>query len=108
MNLWLIVIGMGVITYATRLSLLLLWKHIKLPSKWQQGLHYVPTAVLSAIIFPELLLPGGTLDISPGNVRLIAGLIAALIAWRTHHVLWTICGGMVALWALQTLTQASF
>ena len=64
----------------------------------------VPTAVLSAIILPELLQPGGTLDISLGNTRLLAGLIAALVAWRTQNILATIVAGMGALWILELIT----
>ena len=48
-----------------------------MPPLVRQALHYVPPAVLSAIIFPELLLPGGQLDLSMGNLRLLAGLLAA-------------------------------
>jgi branched-subunit amino acid transport protein len=40
------------------------------------------------------------LDVSWGNGRLLAGLIAALVAWRTQNVLWTIGVGMVVLWLL--------
>ena len=35
--------------------------------------------------------------------RLLAGLVAALIAWRTRSVLFTLGGGMAALWTLQVL-----
>ena len=60
----------------------------------------VATAVLSAIILPELLQPGGTLDISLGNARLLAGLVAILVAWRTKNILWTLAVGMGLLWIL--------
>ncbi len=63
----------------------------------------MPPAVLSAIIFPELLRPGGTFDLSFGNVRLLAGVLAAGVAWRTKNVLLTIGVGMVALWVLQVV-----
>jgi branched-subunit amino acid transport protein len=58
---------------------------------------------LSAIILPELVMPGGVVDLSFANARLWAGLAAALIAWRSRNVLWTIGGGMVILWTLQYL-----
>lgn len=74
---------------------------MEIPRLLQRGLHYVPPAVLSAIIFPEVFRPGGNFDLSLGNVRLLAGLLAAVIAWRTKNVLLTIGGGMAALWLLQ-------
>jgi branched-subunit amino acid transport protein len=100
MNLWLIVLGMGIITYAIRLSFIVMGERVQVAAVFRRGLKYVPTAVLSAIILPEILQPGGTLDVSWGHGRLLAGLIAALVAWRTQNVLWTIGVGMVVLWLL--------
>jgi branched-subunit amino acid transport protein len=103
MRLWLIVIGMGLITYAIRLSLFLVLDWITISPALRRGLHYVPTAVLSAIIFPEVLRPQGVLDLSLGNPRLLAALVAAAVAWRSRNVLWTIAAGMATLWLLQAL-----
>lgn len=100
MILWLSVIGMGLITFSIRLSLILLWERVYVPPAIQQALRFVPAAVLSAIILPELLQPGGQLDISLGNARLLAGLVAMLVAWRTKNVLFTIAAGMVLFWIL--------
>jgi branched-subunit amino acid transport protein len=41
-----------------------------------------------------------------GNERLLAGLVAVLIAWRTRSVLFTLGGGMATLWALQAMGQS--
>ena len=103
MNVWLLLIGMGLVTYAIRLSLIALIGRVDVPPIIQRALRFVPPAVLSAIIFPELLRPGGTLDLSFGNVRLLAGVLAAGVAWRTKNVLLTIGVGMVALWVLQAV-----
>jgi branched-subunit amino acid transport protein len=103
MNVWLLLIGMGLVTYAIRLSLIVLIGRVDVPPLVQKALRFVPPAVLSAIIFPELLRPGGTFDLSFGNVRLLAGVLAAGVAWRTKNVLLTIGVGMVALWVLQLM-----
>ena len=97
------IIGMGVITYAIRVSLFLLPEGAHLPDRLLRALRYVPAAVLSAIIAPELLMPGGAFDLSLGNERLLAGLVAILVAWRTRNVLLTVIAGMGALWLLQAL-----
>jgi len=97
------IIGMGVITYAIRVSLFLLPEGAQLPERLLRALRYVPAAVLSAIIAPELLMPGGAFDLSLGNERLLAGLVAILVAWRTRNVLLTVIAGMGALWVLQAL-----
>ena len=95
------ILGMGLITYLIRLSLFLLPDRVVLPPWLLRALRYVPAAVLSAIIFPELFLPNGALDISLGNERLMAGLVAIVIAWRTRNVFIIVAAGMIALWLLQ-------
>jgi branched-subunit amino acid transport protein len=94
---------MGLITYGIRLSMILLLGRVRISEDWQRALRLVPPAVLSAIIFPELLRPAGSLDISLGNARLLAGIIAAVVAWRTKNALLTIGVGMAALWILQAM-----
>jgi len=103
MPLWLIILFMGLVTFALRLLPVILLERIEIPLRVRQALRFVPPAVLSAIIFPELLRPRGALDISLSNVRLLAGLLAALVAWRTRNVLLTIAVGMGALWILQAI-----
>ncbi len=104
MTLWLTIIGMGIITYAIRLSLLGLWERVELTAVTHRALKYVPIAVLSAIIVPDMVLPGGTLDLSWGNGRLLAGLIAIVVAWKSKSALWPVAIGMIVLWLLQLLS----
>ena len=101
--LGLIILGMGVVTYAIRLSPMMLLGCVEGRPLMRRALRFVPPAVLSALIFPELLLPGGTPALSPGNPRLLAGALAALIAWRTKNALLAIAVGMMTLWVLQTV-----
>jgi branched chain amino acid efflux pump len=101
MKTWLVMICGGLLTYATRLSFIVLLGKIEIPAWLQRSLRFVPPAVLSAIIFPELLLHTGNLDFSFHNARLLAGLLATLVAWRTRNTLLTILVGMVALLVLQ-------
>jgi branched-subunit amino acid transport protein len=101
MENWLIILGMVAVTYSVRLSVIALLGEQRLPDAVNRALRYVPPVALSAIVFPELLAPGGVVDISLGNLRLIAGLTAALIAWRTRNAILSIAAGMVLLWLLQ-------
>ena len=104
-TLWLTIIAMGLVTFAIRLSLIALLGRFEVPPLISRGLRFVPPAVLSAIALPELLQPGGQLNLSLGNARLLAGLIAVLMAWRTRNVLLTVGVGMLALWLLQSLLK---
>ena len=64
-----------------------------MPQDLRRALRFVPPAVLSAIILPELVAPTGALDLSAGNYRLIAGAIAMLVSWRTKNAVLTILAG---------------
>jgi branched-subunit amino acid transport protein len=43
------------------------------------------------------------LDLSPTNTRLLAGVIAVIVAWRSRNPLLTIASGMAALLLLNLL-----
>jgi branched-subunit amino acid transport protein len=89
------------LTFATRLSFILLLDRIRVPEWFRRGLRFVPMAVLSAIILPELTSPHGSLFLSWRNPQLLAGLVAILVAWRTKNVLLTIAVGIAALLIFQ-------
>ncbi len=67
------------------------------------GLRFVPAAVLAALVVPALVYADGALALSFSNTRLVAGVLAAVVAWTTRSVLWTIGSGMAALWTLNAL-----
>ena len=69
----------------------------------RKSLYFVSPAVLSAIIFPELFLHDGSFNVSLENTRLLAGLIAIVVAWFSRNTLITIIVGMAALFLLQIL-----
>ena len=101
MNIWLVLLLGGLITFGMRFSLIYLFGRFDVPDALRKALHYVPPAVLSAIIFPELFIRNGTLNLSLDNYRLMAGLVAILVAWFTKSILITILAGMLALFLLQ-------
>ena len=103
MNIWLIMLAGGLITFGMRFSLIYLFGKFEISETLRRALHYVPLAVLSAIIFPELLIRNSSLDISLGNTRLLAGLVAILTAWFSRSTLLTILVGMAALFLMQWL-----
>ena len=103
MNIWIVMIIGGLLTFATRLSFIFLMDRIKVPDWFRRSLRFVPAAVLSAIILPELTSPNNTLFLSWRNPQLLAGAVAILVAWRTKNVLLTILAGMVALVVIQLI-----
>jgi branched-subunit amino acid transport protein len=99
--LWITIIIVGLLTFGIRLSFIVFLSKVHVSSTLQQALRFVPVAVLSALIAPAIFLPAGSLNLSLGNIRLIAGLLAIVVAWRTKNVLLTIVAGMACLLVLQ-------
>lgn len=103
MNIWIVMLIGGLITFGMRFSFIFLFGKFHIPETVRKALHYVPPAVLSAIVFPELFLSNGTLNLSFSNYRLLAGFVAVAVAWFTKNTLITILVGMITLLLLQWL-----
>lgn len=103
LSVWLLFIALAIGTFTLRFSFVYLFGKIEMPDWLRRALRYVPASVLAALVFPALTYPNGTLDLSPGNIRLLAGLGGALVAWKTRNVLWTIAVGMGLFWVLSAL-----
>jgi len=99
-----LIAGMALVTYATRYTMIALLGRLTLPAWARRWLEFVPVAVLTAIIVPATLAPQGHVDLSFNNHYAWAGLICALVAWRTRHTLATIIAGLAALWLLRWIT----
>src|SRR5215204_2804528 len=106
LTLWLTIVGAGAGTFALRLSFIALLGRVEIPLFFRRVLRFVPAAVLTAFVIPLLFYENGALHVSLGNERLLAGLVAALIAWRTRSVLFTLGAGMATLWTLQAVGQS--
>lgn len=103
MSAWLVLLLGGLATFAERYAFVYLFGRTQLPPAVHRALRFVPPAVLGALVVPELVAPGGRVSLAADNFRLFAGLLAALVAWRTKHALLTIVVGMLALVLLEWL-----
>ncbi len=99
LQVWLAIAGITLATVLARSSLHLVGARLQLPPRVESALRYAPACALTAIIVPELLLVGGSLQLDGHNPRLIAGLAAIAIFAVTRSTLGTIFGGMAAFWA---------
>ena len=99
----LIIIGMALVTFATRFSCVALLKQTGMPEWLERWLKHIPTAILTALIVPALVLPKGQIDISFGNHYLIAGVIAALVAYKSRNITVTLALGMGTMLSLRLL-----
>lgn len=91
----------GLLTYLMRLSSLASVRQF--PLHLQAWLRFVPIAVLTALIVPDLIGTVHLARIDKGDARLVAGLVAIVVAWRTRNVLLTLGAGMGTVWLLQAV-----
>ena len=98
---WSIICAAGAVTVLARASFIVLPPETRVPAWLQRSLKFVAVAVLPAIILPDVLFR----DVQPGLVfnsyRVIAAIIAMLVAWKTRSIFATLGAGMITLWLLQ-------
>jgi branched-subunit amino acid transport protein len=101
MNVWVTIFACGLVTFLIRLSFIAIHGRVTMPLWFTRALTFVPVAVLSAITLPEILIPNEAVNFSILNPRLIAGIVAVLVAWRTKNIVVTIAVGMLILFVGQ-------
>jgi branched-subunit amino acid transport protein len=95
----LIILGMALVTFGIRFSLIALLSR-DIPLFLARWLRYIPVAIFTALIVPGLLAPQGEPRI---GAELGAGLVGLLVAYRSRQVLPVILAGMGTYWLLRAL-----
>jgi len=102
-KLWIVIVVVGALNYASRLSFIALFAQRAVPPLVARALRYVPVAMLTALIVP-MVLPGAPLAVPlPPTPKMVAALVAGVVAWLTHSTPKTLVAGMAALWLLEAL-----
>lgn len=98
--IWIVILLTGLANFAARISLFSGLIGPVIPNGAEKYLAFVPTSVLSAIIAAALFTgpEGPVFELS--NPRLIAALLAALVALFTRSVIATLSVGLGFLWFL--------
>ena len=100
--IWLVMIVGGIFTFGTRFVMLSGWVAHGLPRWLIDALAFVPIAVLTAILVPAVLIDPATQQIIViGNERIVAAVVATIIALLTRNVIATISSGLATLWVVQ-------
>ncbi|MGE8355994.1 MAG: AzlD domain-containing protein [Microvirgula sp.] len=106
MNMLLLFAALGAITFLLRLSFIGLLGQRRIPPALQIALRFVPLAILTAITVPEIVMQDGRLITSLAEPKLIAGVVAVLVAARTRKILPTLAAGMATLWLARWVLQS--
>ena len=89
----------GIGTYLIRVSFIAFSRRLQsIPPRVELALSMIPPAVLASIAASGLLLQGD--ELRGLDEWHIAGLAAALVAWRTKNVALCLSVGMAIVWAI--------
>ncbi len=90
----LLIIGLAILTYITRVSGFLLGGR-RAPPLVTHALHYVPIAAFAALIVPGLAVPGEV------GQRLVAAVCTGAVALRVGKLWAALLVGMAVFWGLR-------
>lgn len=96
----LLLLGMSLATYIPRWIPLVVLSGRKLPDWLIEWLDLIPVAILSALLFPLLVMPEEGLAVNLVQPELIAALPTAAIALKLRSLSITVIAGMLIFWAV--------
>lgn len=99
-ELWLTILGMAIVTFATRFLPLVMVAGRQLPAAVTEFLGFVPVAVLGALLCASLGAGPQSMSVAGFDLRfLLSSVPAFLIAVRYRSIMGTVVAGVVtALW----------
>ncbi|MDQ0339595.1 branched-subunit amino acid transport protein [Caldalkalibacillus uzonensis] len=95
MDLFLIIIAMGLVTFLPRFLPAVLLDRIRIPEWAGRWLQAIPYAALGALIFPGILAV-----YDQPLVGLAGGLVAVIVALLRLHIILVISGAILTVFAL--------
>jgi len=94
----LLILGMGLVTYIPRWMPILFLSRRQLPQWFAEWLDFIPVAILSALVFPELVTGGSPRHLDLLQPQFIVALPTFLFALKTRSLGGTVVAGMLLFW----------
>ena len=98
-----IILAMGLVTYLPRWMPLFALSQRTMPGWLVEWLDLIPVAILSALVFPEILTSGAPKELDVLQTRSLAAVPTLIFALKTRSLGGTVLVGMVLFWALEKL-----
>jgi branched-subunit amino acid transport protein len=98
---WVLIVTLALGTWLMRSLPIMLHGRVNTPPWAERLLRYVPVAALTALMVPGALYTHTATAYTFAPARLIAMLVAFLVALRTKNVIATLAVGMGVLWLTQ-------
>lgn len=93
-----LILGMALVTYLPRLLPMVFGSTTILPSWVKRFLSFVPYAILSALIFPEILFSTGSV-----NSAVVGGLVSLVLAFHKVNLFLVVIGGIAGVMCIELL-----
>jgi branched-subunit amino acid transport protein len=100
LTLWAVIVVVGALNYLSRLSFIAFFAQRRMPPLLARALRYVPSAMLTALVLPMVVVGEPTLA-TLASPRVAAALVAGVVGYLTRNTLATMSVGMATLWALE-------
>ncbi|NLM10230.1 MAG: AzlD domain-containing protein [Clostridiaceae bacterium] len=98
-----IILGMSIVTYLPRVLPIIVLSKTEAPEWFMRWLKYIPVAVLSALLVPEILVSENVVNLSLTNKNLLAAIPCFLIAYKTKNLFITVITGIIAMLILNLI-----
>ena len=96
-SILLLIAGMAAVTFLPRFIPLALFTRWSLPEGTKRALHFMPTAIMAAIVFPILFSsPEGNISFEPRLI--LAAIPVFLVALKTKNLWVSVVLGMLLYW----------
>ena len=97
---WLSIVVAGILTYLTRMTMIVLVDRNMLGDKIKAVLEYVPSAVLPAIIFPAIFINDYGTFIEMNDPKIFGAIVAVIVGYFSKNIIATIISGLISYWFL--------
>ena len=97
---WISIIIAGILTYLTRMTMIVLIDRDMLGDKIKAVLEYVPSAVFPAIIFPGIFINDYGQFIEMDDPKIFAAIVAVIVGYFSRNIIATILSGLISYWFL--------
>ena len=97
---WLSITIAGILTYFTRMTMIVLIRRDLLGEKIKAVLAYVPSAVFPAIIFPAIFINDYGAYIEMNDPKIFGALVAIIVGYFSKNVIATIFSGLLSYWII--------
>ena len=97
---WLSITIAGILTYFTRMTMIVLVRRDLLGEKIKAVLAYVPSAVVPEIIFPAIFINDYGAYIEMNDPKIFGALVAIIVGYFSRNVIATIFSGLLSYWII--------